>query len=116
MTFGFKSTHRLFDKTSWIVKYPIYARGLNPLIVQAQFVIKNAYIVGVLVSLVTALTLAIHKPVMLGNLGLFIPIILKPFIYAVLFVEFLFRPYKNKLEKMLKNQRSQKVLGESENN
>lgn len=105
MTYGFKQTHHLFDKTSYIVKYPKKAVGLNKLIIQAQFAIKNAYIIGILASIVTGLTLAIHKPLMLDSLKLFIPILFKPTIYAMLFVEFWFRPYKNKLEKMLKTQR-----------
>jgi transcriptional regulator with XRE-family HTH domain len=104
MTYGFKQTHLLFDKTSYIVKYPKKAAGLNQLIIQAQFVIKNAYIIGIVASVVTGLTLAIHKPLLLDNLKQFIPILIKPTIYAILFVEFWFRPYKNKLEKMLKSQ------------
>ncbi len=104
MTYGFKQTHYLFDKTSYIVKYPKKAAGLNQLIIQAQFVIKNAYIIGVVASVVTGLTLAIHKPLLLDILKQFIPILIKPTIYAILFVEFWFRPYKSKLEKMLKSQ------------
>ena len=104
MTYGFKQTHLLFDKTSYIVRYPRKVKGLNHLIMHAQFVIKNAYIIGIVASVVTGLTLAIHKPMMLDSLKHFIPILLKPTIYAMLFIEFWFRPYKNKLEKMLKKQ------------
>jgi len=110
MAYGFKQTHRLFDKTSYIVKYPKKAVGLNKLIIQAQFVIKNAYLIGVVASVVTGLTLAIHKPLMLESLKEFIPILIKPTIYAMLFVEFWFRPYKNKLEKMLKTQTDEAVV------
>lgn len=104
MTYGFKQTHLLFDKTSYIVKYPRRVVGLNKLIIHAQFVIKNAYIIAIVASVVTGLTLAIHKPLILESLKEFIPILIKPTIYAMLFVEFWFRPYKYKLEKMLKAQ------------
>jgi transcriptional regulator with XRE-family HTH domain len=109
MTYGFKKTHELFDKTSYIVKYPKKTIGLNQLIVQAQFVIRNAYIIGVLATLVTGLTLAIHKPEMLDSLKYYLPITFKPSIYAMLFIEFWFRPYKNKLEKMLTMQTAESL-------
>ncbi len=105
MTYGFKSTHYLFDKTSWIVKYPKIVSGLDQLIIQAQFIIKNAYIVGVFATIITGLTLAIHMPLELKSITSFLTIILKPTIYAMLFVEFWFRPYKHKLEKMLRTQK-----------
>jgi transcriptional regulator with XRE-family HTH domain len=112
MTYGFKNTHELFDKTSYIVKYPKKAAGLNQLIIQAQFVIRNAYIIGVLATIVSGLTLAIHKPELLDSLKQFIPILLKPTIYAMLFIEFWFRPYKNRLENMLKIQRRESASEE----
>lgn len=104
MTFGASKTHQLFDNTSWIVKYPNYAPNLSELIVQAKVTIHNAYIVGVVASLVTGLTLAIHSPDSFDSGSMTIAIICKPLIYSVLFVEFWFRPYKRKMEKMLTEQ------------
>ncbi|MEW6997398.1 helix-turn-helix domain-containing protein [Colwelliaceae bacterium BS250] len=105
MTYGAGNTYKLFDKTSWIVRYPLQVSGLNNLIVHAKSLINNAYIVAVIASLVAGLTLAVHKPEMLDTYKVFIPIILKPILYAILFVEFWFRPYKRKMERMLSNQR-----------
>ncbi|KGJ88026.1 helix-turn-helix domain-containing protein [Thalassotalea sp. ND16A] len=104
MTYGARNTHKLFDKTSWIVRYPTRVSGLNELIVQAQTAISNAYIIGVVASVVTTITLAVHKPEMLGNYQAFIAVVLKPILYAILFSEFWFRPYKRKMEKMLRCQ------------
>ncbi|MCW8878383.1 MAG: helix-turn-helix domain-containing protein [Kangiellaceae bacterium] len=104
MTFGASKTYQLFDKTSWIVKYPSYAPNLSELIMQSKVTINNAYIVGCVASLVTGITLAIHSPESFGSTSMAVAIILKPLIYAVIFVEFWFRPFKRKMEKMLTEQ------------
>ncbi len=104
MTYGLKATHTLLDRTSWLVRYPVRASGLGSLIVQAQSLIANAYTIGVVASLVTGLALAVHKPDLFDQYRTVIPIIIKPLLYAALFVEFWFRPYKRKLERMLQSQ------------
>lgn len=103
-THGARKTYQLFDKTSWLVKAPAHGRGLSHLIEHANAVIKNAYIVGLVATLVTALTISVHVPSMLETPQWFVAVSIKPLIYAVLFVEFWFRPFKGKLEKMLKLQ------------
>lgn len=104
MVYGAKRTYYLFDKTSWIVRYPSRAAGLNEMIVQAASLISNTYIIGCIASLVAALALAIHQPEMTTTIANFIPIVIKPLVYAVLFSEFWFRPYKRKMESMLTTQ------------
>jgi len=104
MIYGARATHQLFDRTSWIVRYPTRATGLNLFITQANSVIKTAYTVGAVASLITAATLAVHKPEMLDGIAVVFTVITKPLIYAVLLVEFWFRPFKRKLEKMLLDQ------------
>ena len=74
------------------------------MIEHANAVIKNAYIVGLVATLVTALTISVHVPSMLETPQWFVAVSIKPLIYAVLFVEFWFRPFKGKLEKMLQLQ------------
>lgn len=101
MVYGGRETYILFDNTSWIVRSPKHAPNLNKLISHANSVINSAYSVGLITSVVTAMTLAIHKPEILDSLKLFIPICLKPLIYAILFSECWFRPYKRKMESML---------------
>jgi len=108
MNYGFKSTYRLFDNTSWIVKYPTYVSGLNIYIVQAQSVIQHAYIVGAVASLVYALTVAVHLPSETNNTLSFISYSIRPLIYSILFSELWFRPFKKRMEAMLIEQSSEK--------
>jgi len=104
MNHGIKNTHHLFDKTSWIVRYPTRVHGLNKMIIHAQSLINSSYIIGLIASVVAGITLAIHKPEMFDSYKTIIPIILKPILYGVLFSEFWFRPYKHKMERMLRTQ------------
>jgi transcriptional regulator with XRE-family HTH domain len=104
MNFGAKATYRLFDNTSWIVRYPSYVSGLNIYIIQARTVIEYSYIVGAVASIVCALTIATHAPSEVGNTTKFFAYSIRPLIYAILFVELWFRPYKKKMETMLLEQ------------
>lgn len=67
MNFGFKATYRLFDNTSWIVTYPSQVEGLNIFIIQARATIAYAYIIGIVGSVVSALTLTVHAPSLAGD-------------------------------------------------
>ncbi|WP_394130016.1 helix-turn-helix domain-containing protein [Shewanella maritima] len=104
MTNGALATYRLLDNTSWLVKYPNYVPNLNRYISQAKVVIENAYIIGVCASLVTALTIAIHTNIAQDDLSTAFVLSAKPLIYSILFCELWFRPYKQKMEKMLQTQ------------
>lgn len=104
MNYGVKETYNVFDKTSWIVRYPKKVTGLNKLIVHVNSIINNAYTVGVIATVVTALTLAVHQPEIVNTIEVFLPIVVKPVLYSILFVELWFRPYKRKLERMLSSQ------------
>ena len=105
---GPKSTYRLFDNTSWIVKYPNYAPNLNNHISHANTVMENSYIVGISASLVAALTLALHTDIPQESFPRFLALSAKPLIYAILLSELWFRPYKRKMERMLQAQ-SEKI-------
>ena len=59
---GIRETYRLFDKTSWIVRYPVYANDLPTLIRQAHTLIKHAYTVGKIAMFISAITLLVHAP------------------------------------------------------
>ncbi len=83
------------------MKYPTYVRGLNTYIIQAQSVIQYSYIVGVVASLATGLSIAGHASAMLINPVAYCIIVIRPLIYAILFGELWYRSYKNKMEKML---------------
>ena len=107
MNYGAGNTYRLFGNTSWIVKYPTYVSGLNTYISHAKFIIVNSYIIGVVASLVTALTLAQHTSMIQDNLTHYFTTLIRPLVYAILFSEFWFRPYKRKMEKMLQCQNKQ---------
>lgn len=104
MHYGLKSTYELFDNSSWIVRYPTYVNGLNKFIVQAKSVIEYTYIVGVVSTVVVALTIIVHVPSKLNELPDFIVVVIRPLFYSILFVELWFRPYKKKMESMLSNQ------------
>lgn len=104
MSHGAYETYRLFDNTSWLVKYPSFVSGLNDHIAHAKVVIENAYIIGLVASMVTGLALTVHGSQLIENIEEFITVVIKPLLYAVLFNEFWFRPYKRKMEKMLENQ------------
>lgn len=106
MSYGIKATYRLFDSTSWLVKYPNHVSGLNSYIVQAKTTIEYSYIVGVVASLVCALTIAVHAPVETNNTTSYISYAVRPIIYSILFVELWFRPFKRRLEAMLLAQRT----------
>ncbi|MFC3193667.1 helix-turn-helix domain-containing protein [Marinicella sediminis] len=104
MTHGFNSTHQLFKNTSWIVSHPSRVSGLNQFIIHANHVILIAYTIGLMASVVTGLTLVVHKQEMLGNMPYFAAVVVKPLVYALVFNEFWFRPYKRKMERMLSQQ------------
>ena len=100
MNYGVKATYKLFDCTSWIVKYPTYVNGLNAYIIQAKSVIEYSYIVGVVASLVYALTIAVHVPSETNNTLTYIAFSIRPLVYSVLFSELWFRPFKKRMEAM----------------
>jgi transcriptional regulator with XRE-family HTH domain len=104
MTNGAITTYRLFDKTSWLVKYPNFVPNINIYISQAKAVIENSYIIGICASLVAALAIAIHTEIAQDSVARYFAVSAKPLIYSVLFSEFWFRPYKRKMEKMLQSQ------------
>jgi transcriptional regulator with XRE-family HTH domain len=104
MNFGFAATYRLFDNTSWIVKYPSQAEGLNTFIIQAKATIEYAYTVGVVASLVSVLAMIVHGSSLAGNSASLLSYAVRPFIYSVLFAELWFRPFKRRMEMMLHNQ------------
>ncbi|GAB1267779.1 hypothetical protein NBRC116493_10320 [Aurantivibrio infirmus] len=101
---GARETYRLYDNTSWIVKYPNYVRGLNKFIAHAKMVINNTYIIGVSASLITSISLVIHSNLPQEDFQRYLAIISKPVIYAIIFSELWFRPYKRKMERMLRRQ------------
>ena len=105
---GAKATYRLFDNTSWIVKYPSYAPNLNNYISHAKTVMENSYIVGISASLVAALTLALHTDIAQQSFPRFLALSAKPLIFTILLSELWFRPYKRKMERMLRSQ-SEKI-------
>lgn len=101
MNYGTKATYKLFDCTSWIVKYPSHVNGLNTYIIQAKSAIEYSYIVGVVASLVYALTIAVHVPSETNSTLSYIALSIRPLIYSVLFSELWFRPFKKRMEAML---------------
>lgn len=101
VNYGAKATYKLFDNTSWLVRYPTKIHGLSRFIVHAKSVTEYAYIVGIVSSLVAWLTLKTHSLSGLDNEIDIILLAVRPLIYTVLFVELWFRPYKKKLELML---------------
>ncbi len=103
MTFGAKTTYQFFDSTSWIVKTPSYVANLNILIALAHSIIRSAYMIGFLAMSLTALTLAVHAPHMLNNKVNFLTIVIRPLVHAFIFMELWIRPFKNKMQSMLKN-------------
>lgn len=109
MNYGGKATYHLFNKTSWIVKYPSHVSGLNTCIIQAKATIEYAYIVGAIASIVCALTIATHAPSETENTAKFIAYAIRPFIYSMLFVELWFRPFKKRMETMLYDQQQSKT-------
>ncbi len=104
MNFGVKATWRLFDNTSWIVKYPDQVDDLTSYIIQAKTTIEYAYIVGAVATIVSALTMTVHIPALAENAGIHLSYAAKPLIYAMLFVELWFRPFKKRMEMMLRSQ------------
>lgn len=104
MSHGAKATYTFFDRTSWIVRYPVPAPGLNGLISQARTVIITVYAVGTFATVVAGITMLIYAPTQTADPKAFVPILLKPVIDAALFSEFWIRPFKRKLERMLANQ------------
>jgi transcriptional regulator with XRE-family HTH domain len=104
ISYGARATYAFFDRTSWIVRYPVPAPGLIGLISQAKSVIATVYAVGAFASVVTGIAILIYAPVVSTNPKVFVPILLKPMIDAALFSEFWIRPFKRKLQRMLANQ------------
>ena len=104
MNFGFKATYRLFDHTSWIVKYPSQVDGLNTFIIQAKATIEYAYTVGIIASLVSVLAMTVHGSSLAGNFASLLSYAVRPLIYSILFAELWFRPFKKRMEMMLHNQ------------
>lgn len=102
--YGAKATHRLFDNTSWLIRYPTHVNGLSGYIVHAKSIIEYAYIVGIVSSLVSWLALKTHHLSDIDNDTGLLLLAIRPLIYTVLFVELWFRPYKKKLELMLVQQ------------
>lgn len=109
MNYGVKATYKLFDCTSWIVKYPSYVNGLNTYIIQAKSVIGYSYIVGAVASLVYALTVAVHVPSETHNILNFIAFSVRPLMYSVLLSELWLRPFKNRMEGMYIEQQKSKT-------
>jgi transcriptional regulator with XRE-family HTH domain len=104
MNFGFKATYRLLDNTSWIVTYPSQVEGLNTFIIQAKTTIEYAYIVGIVASVVSVLTIAVHGPSLAGDSASLLSYAVRPLIYSILFAELWFRPFKKRMEMMLHTQ------------
>jgi transcriptional regulator with XRE-family HTH domain len=104
MNFGFKATYRLFDNTSWVVKYPRQVEGLNTFIIQAKATIGYAYTTGIIASVVSALTITVHAPSLFENAASLLSYAVRPLIYSVLFAELWFRPFKRRVELMLHDQ------------
>lgn len=104
VNYGARATYRLFDNSSWLVRYPSKVRSLNSLIAHAKSIIEYAYIVGIVSTIVTALTIATHSPSKMEPVSGFIMLVVRPLFYSILFVELWFRPYKKKMESMLVQQ------------
>jgi transcriptional regulator with XRE-family HTH domain len=105
MNFGFAATYRLFDNTSWIVNYPSQVEGLNAFIIQAKATIQYAYTVGIIASFVTLLVITVHGSSLAGHFPSLLSYAARPLIYSILFAELWFRPFKRRMEMMLRNQR-----------
>lgn len=110
MSEGARSTWLFFDRTSWIVRHPVRAAGLNGMIAHARMIISTAYAVGVFTSIVSGVAIAVYAPEMLQPASKFIAVVLKPMIYAALFAEFWIRPFKRKLQRMLASQAEQRSV------
>ena len=104
MSYGFSATYKIFDHTSWIVKYPTYVSGLNGYIIQVKSIIEYSYIVGVVAALVCVLTLAVHASAEITNPINYITYSVRPIIYSILFSELWVRPFKKRMEIMLAEQ------------
>ena len=111
MGYGARATYTFFDRTPWIVRYPMPASGLNGLICQARTVITTAYAVGAFATVVTGIAMLIYVPAVAASPKVFVPIFLKPMIDAALFSEFWMRPFKRKLQRMLATQQEHFVRG-----
>ena len=72
---GGRATWLFFDRTSWIVRYPAHANGLNQLIVKASGIIRSAYVVGLIASLVTSLAILIYASELGSSLRTLLPIV-----------------------------------------
>ncbi len=78
--------------------------GLPTSIVQANTTIGYAYTVGIVASLVAALTMVVHAPTMLTHPASFAAYAVRPMMYSILFAELWFRPFKKRMEMMLQSQ------------
>lgn len=101
---GGKATYKLYDSTSWIVRYPSYVDDLGSMIEHAQLIISNSYRIGIATSFLSAVTLGIHSNLAQDDWQYFLAIIAKPTVYALVFCELWFRPYMSKMKKMLSTQ------------
>lgn len=104
MSYGVRATCVFFDRTSWIVRYPVRTPGINGLISHARMIINTAYAVGLFASAVTGLAITIYGAAAAQTTAIALPVVVKPLIYAALFSEFWIRPFKRKLQRMLARQ------------
>lgn len=109
MIYGTKATYKLFDHTSWIVKYPSHVPNLSNYIIHAKSIIEYSYIIGFVSSLVCALTIAVHVPSETKDIPNYLTYIIRPFIYSIVFSELWFRPFKRRMEHMLLTQNHQET-------
>lgn len=111
MSHGARATWVFFDRTSWIVRYPVSASGISGSISHARMVINTAYAVGLFASAVTGLAITIYGAAAVQTRAIALPVTLKPLIYAALFSEFWIRPFKRKLQSMLARQMERETEG-----
>ena len=104
VNFGAKACYEIFDRSSWLVRYPSYVAELGLMVVQVQVVISYAYTVSFIASLIAALALALHSSQSLDEPVSYLLTVLRPLLYGILFVELWIRPYKSRLEWMLVRQ------------
>jgi DNA-binding XRE family transcriptional regulator len=104
--FGLKNSYRLFDNSSWLVRYPLHAPGLNRDIAHVRSILAFAYTSGLLGSVLSAIVFLTHMRSEFESgleLGLYAS---RPLFYALVFGELWFRPYKRRMEGMLLAQSS----------
>lgn len=104
--YGLRQSYRLFDNSSWLVRYPSYVPGLSRDIARARSVIVYAYSAGAIACLVSAIVFTSHLRGEFSSVAELTLYAIRPLFYAVLFVELWFRPYKRRMEGMLLQQSS----------